>query len=243
MSNQLALTDDEKKVIMKNFFPPTATKEDMAFCMGVANQFGLNPLLNQIYFVERSTGYGQDKVTKTVPMVGRGGFQTIAHKSGQFAGIETSVDIAEAPTFKNGVWINESDLVATCKVYRKDTEKAFIVSVAFKEYAQKKYGGALTKFWQEKGVTMLKKVAESQALRSAFNVNGIYIEEEINDNKSRPEAQAPQVTEVDEINAMLTQDLTGKNVDIVDGQVTENDDIDEMPAYVTPEKTTLEIEV
>lgn len=239
-SNQLELTDKEKKVIMTNFFPVSATSADMSFCMGVANQFGLNPLLNQIYFVERKSKVNNQWHTKTVPMVGRGGFLTIAHKSGKFAGIEVSTAIEETPFFGANGWEMKKDLTATAKVFRTDTEKAFVVTVAFEEYAQySNYNNVqtLTKFWKEKGVTMLKKVAESQALRTAFNVSGIYVEEEINDNNTTDEPKAKELPkEHDDVNAMLTEDLGSKSVNVADGTSAE-DVAEEMPAYTTVENT------
>ena len=167
-------------------------------------------------------------------MVGRGGFLTIAHKSGKFAGIEVIAEIKDTPIFENGGWIMKSDLVATAKVFRTDTDKSFDVSVSFNEYAQKTFKGDLTKFWKEKGVTMLKKVAESQSLRTAFNVNGIYIEEEINDQHNNEPKVKELPKEKDEVNAMLTEDLGNKAVNIVDGTTTDAE-IEEMPAYTAVE--------
>jgi len=165
MNNALELTENEKLVIKNNFFPQNASNEDMRFCMSIANQFGLNPLLNQIYFVGRKSKVGNNWIEKVSPMVGRDGFLTIAHKSGRFAGIETKTTIKQVPIYENGEWIEKRDLVAIC----------------FNEYAGKTREGDLTKFWKEKGPTMLRKVAESQCLRKAFNVSGIYAEEELND--------------------------------------------------------------
>ena len=146
MSNELQLTDNEKKVIKNNFFPQNASTEDMRFCMSIANQFGLNPLLNQIYFVGRKAKVNSQWIEKVSPMVGRDGFLTIAHKSGKFAGIETKTTIKQVPTFDGNEWTEERDLVAICSVYRTDTERPFIVEVAFKEYAGKTRDGQLTKF-------------------------------------------------------------------------------------------------
>ena len=181
MGNELELTDNEKKVIKDNFFPQNASVEDMRFCMSIANQFGLNPLLNQIYFVGRKSKVGNNWIEKVSPMVGRDGFLTLAHKSGKFAGIETTTTIKKTPRYDGKTWTEERDLVAICKVYRTDSERPFVVEVAFNEYAGKTREGDLTKFWKEKGVTMLMKVAESQCLRKAFNVSGIYAEEELAD--------------------------------------------------------------
>jgi hypothetical protein len=113
-------------------------------------------------------------------MVGRDGYLTIAHKTGQFAGIETSSTLKETPKMApNGEWSYIKTLVATSKVWRRDTAMPFCVEVSFHEYAQTTQEGKLTKFWAEKPDTMLKKVAESQALRKAFNIHGVYSAEEM----------------------------------------------------------------
>ena len=57
----------------------------------------------------------------------------------------------------------------------------FIVEVAYSEYVQTTSRGDITKFWKEKPKTMIKKVAESQALRKAFDITGLYSKDEIND--------------------------------------------------------------
>ncbi len=67
----------------------------------------------------------------------------------------------------------KKDLVAKAIVYRNDTQKPFITEVAYSEYVQKTKEGNPTKFWADKPDTMIKKVAEAQALRKAFNINGI----------------------------------------------------------------------
>jgi len=223
MANKLQLTDNEKRVIKNQFFPQTATTEDIRFCMAIANQFGLNPLLNQIYFVGRKAKVNGQWIEKVSPMVGASGFLTIAHKSGKFGGIETKTTIKQVPTFKGGEWIEERDLVAICSVYRTDTERPFIVEVSFKEYAQKTREGELTKFWKEKSVTMLKKVAESQCLRKAFDVSGIYAEEELNDINPVIKAEEVVAPADDNVTALLTEDMSNQNVNVVTGEVTEDE--------------------
>jgi len=223
MSNELELTDNEKRVIKNQFFPQTATTEEIRFCMAIANQFGLNPLLNQIFFVPRKSKVNGQWIEKVSPLVGRDGFLTIAHKSGKFAGIETTTTIKKVPVFSNGEWNEERDLVGICKVYRTDTERPFIVEVSFKEYAQKTFQGDLTKFWKEKPITQIKKVAESQCLRKAFNVSGIYAEEELNDINPVIKSEEVVAPVEDNVTALLTEDMSNQNVNVVSGEVTENE--------------------
>ena len=174
-------TDEEKKIIRSQFFPPSATSQDMQYCMSVAKELGLNPILKEIHFVERKAKINGQWVTKIEPMPGRNAWYKLAHNSGKFAGIESEAHIEDVPVFENGVWTVKPDLVATATVYRKDTDHPFKVKVAFHEYAQKTKDGDLTQFWKTKPETMLIKVAEVQALKKAFMVSGVYDESEIGD--------------------------------------------------------------
>lgn len=182
------LTKEEKSVIDRQFFPNGASVDDKRFCMQVAEQLNLNPLLKQIYFVPRKTNIGTPQspnwVEKVEPIAGRDSYLTLAHRTGQFAGIESYVKIESCPTLNaQGKWVNEDDLVACASVYKKDVEKPFVVTVRYSEYAQRTNNGSITKFWKEKPETMLKKVAESQALRKAFNITGLYDESELSSNE------------------------------------------------------------
>ena len=199
---KLDFTEDQKKVIKKQFFPPSATPEDMVYCIEVAKSVGLNPILKEIYFVERrEKDPATDRwVTRIEPMPGRNAWIKLAHNSGRFAGIESEAHIENAPFLENGRWVEKPDLVATATVWRSDFDKPFVSRVSFHEYAQKKRDGKLTQFWATKPETMLKKVAEVQALRKAFSINGLYDESEVDGEVSIP----PQAQKKPDLNAALT---------------------------------------
>lgn len=182
MSTALARIDFDKEqlaVIESQFFPSGTSKAEQAYCFSVARELCLNPITKEIFFVKRRQQIGEVWVAKVEPMVGRDGFLSIAHRTTQFAGIETSAGIREVPQLIGGQWQLKHQLVAECSVWRKDTEKPFTVQVSYNEYCQKTSEGTPTKFWAEKPETMLKKVAESQALRKAFNIHGVYSPEEL----------------------------------------------------------------
>jgi len=92
----------------------------------------------------------------------RDGFLTIAHRSGKFAGIESGV---------NGEGDN---LVGWAKVYHKDFNQPVFQEADLVEYKSERNA-----LWKTKPKTMIKKVAESMALRKAFNVSGVYSPEEM----------------------------------------------------------------
>lgn len=175
------LSEDEKKIVRSQFFTPTATPAEMIYCMKVAENFNLNPILKQIFFVPRKAQVNGQWVEKIEPLVGRDSFLTLAHRSGKFAGIDTTVEMGKAYIRKNGGWDMIDDLNATCRVYRTDVKEPFVVQVSYNEYVQKTKDGTPTKFWNEKPETMLKKVAESQALRKAFDITGLNSLDERND--------------------------------------------------------------
>ena len=187
MSNELQSTNNliefdskELSIIKNQFFSGNPSDKEVEYCLGVARSLGLNPITKEIWFVERSSKVNGQWVKKIDPMCGRDSYIKIAHRSGMFGGIETTCSIKQVPVFgKDNTWGLENDLVATCKVYKKDIERPFIVEVNYSEYVQRTSQGIITKFWKEKANTMIKKVAESQALRKAFNITGLYDEAEM----------------------------------------------------------------
>lgn len=181
-TNAIARTDfttEQMQTIQAHFFPAGATKSEQDFCFSVARELGLNPILREIHFVPRRQKVGDRWMSKTEPMVGRDGFLVIAHRSGQLAGIESTATIRDTPMLEGGRWTVKPQLVASCTVWRKDSTRPFTAEVSYGEYVQCTADGTPTKFWSEKPTTMLKKVAESQALRKAFNVCGVYAPEEL----------------------------------------------------------------
>ena len=153
------LSQDEKKIIKAQFFPPNATDMDMIYCMKVAETFNLNPILKQIFFVERSANIDGKWITKTEPLAGRDSFLTLAHRSGKFAGIDSDCTIKQTAVLQDGEWVTKNELVATARVYRTDNERPFCAEVEYGEYVQRTKDGSITKFWRDKPKTMLKKGA------------------------------------------------------------------------------------
>lgn len=187
------LSQDEKKIIKAQFFPPNATDMDMIYCMKVAETFNLNPILKQIFFVERSANIDGRWITKIEPLAGRDSFLTLAHRSGKFAGIDSDCAIKQTAVLQDGEWVTKNELVATARVYRTDNDRPFCAEVEYSEYVQRTKDGSITKFWRDKPKTMLKKVAESQALRKAFDISGLYSVDEVGDDEPKKIKIAPKI--------------------------------------------------
>lgn len=158
----------------KQHFPKNATENDIAFCTQVALDYRLDPNLKHIHFIARKAkdekGVWSEKIE---PMIGRGGYRAIALRNDPQYSVQTHSEVQQVPTLENGQWVMKNDLVAICKVYKSGCTQPFVVRAIFKEFVQKTKDGKTTSFWEKMPNAMLEKVAESQALRAAFNVSGI----------------------------------------------------------------------
>src|SRR3990167_1485408 len=137
----------------------------------------------------------------------RDGFLKIAHRSGKFAGLES------------GVKGEGSELIGWARVWHKEFTKPLYQEADFSEYDN----SVRNLLWKTKPKTMIKKVAESMALRKAFNVSGVYAPEEM-DNEIEvageyavPSTQVPHgdepATEI-QIKTIMAADKTVKKEEL-----------------------------
>lgn len=153
----LFFSDPEKSVI-KETIGKRLTDEQFKIFVYTSQALGLNPLLNEIACVTYKDREGNSTMSIQVM---RDGFLTIAHRSGKFAGLES------------GVKLEDNKLVGWARVYHKDFTVPVYQEADFDEYTSGR------NLWTSKPKTMIKKVAESMALRKAFNINGVYAPEEL----------------------------------------------------------------
>lgn len=135
----------------------------------IALAYGLNPFKREIY----ASKYGGSFSIIV-------GFETYikrAERSGRLSGwnvrTEGEVDYAN---------VGKTSIRAIITIFRKDFAHPFVHEVHFEEYAQRTKDGYLNKFWREKPITMLKKVAMAQGFRLCFSdeLGGLpYTSEEI----------------------------------------------------------------
>lgn len=140
--------------LMKDTVAKGTSDQEFKLFLFTAARLQLNPLVGQIWCVK----YGNNPASI---FTGRDGFLSIAHRSGQFDGMES------------GTKLVDGELYGWCRVYRKDMAHPFAVEVALSEYSTGR------NLWKDKPRTMIQKVAESQALRRAFDISGLYSPEEI----------------------------------------------------------------
>lgn len=169
MSTAIQTTDTAKwenqLALVRTMVAKDATQQEFELMLHMARTYGLDPLTKQIWLVK----YGSAPASI---FAGRDGFLEIGHRSGNFDGMETKVDTVEQPINRNGV-VRPWQYRATCSVFCKDMKHPITVEVFEEEYTTGR------NLWKDKTRTMIGKVAESQALRRAFRISGLYSPEEM----------------------------------------------------------------
>lgn len=166
-----------------------ATDQDVLMFIELCKAQNLNPFVRDAYLVKFGNQPAQIIVGKDV-------FIKRASEHPNFNGMKAGIVILD----KNGdikeregaLKLKEEELVGGwCEVHLKDKDFPVKSVVSFEEYAQKKNDGTLNSMWSSKGATMIRKVAQSQALREAFpnELRGLYQQEEMGTENKLPEKE------------------------------------------------------
>ena len=141
--------DDLIATLKATAFKGQVSDAQMTALLVVANQYGLNPWVKEIYaFPDRQNGI--------VPVVGVDGWSRIMNEHPQFDGIE----------------FDQDDSKCTCIIYRKDRSRAIKVTEWMDECRRD------TGPWKSHGRRMLRHKAMIQCARLAFGFGGIYDQDE-----------------------------------------------------------------
>lgn len=177
----------EKLKLVREIAAKNCTDAEFNMLVYVAKQYNLNPLLKEVFaqkYKSKNGGYGPASIIVT-----RDGFISIAHQTGDFEAMQSRVDVVQMPINRNGVqraW----QYKGTCSIYRKGAAHPFVFEAYEDEY------NSNTNVWSDKPKTMIMKVAESQGLRKAFKLNGLYTEDEMppekDEDSQKPPAQGTQ---------------------------------------------------
>ena len=158
----LAVWGKEQRDIVRKTFAPDLTQTEFAMFVGLGKSLGANPFTREIWAVK----YGNNSAQI---FLGRDFYRRKAQEQPEYKGHQVDA-IYSNDTFKmvggkpehSYSLQDRGELIgAYCVVFRADNEPYFN-TVKFSEYTT---GKAL---WNSKPETMIKKVAEAQALRGAF---------------------------------------------------------------------------
>ncbi len=164
-----------------------ATDQEVLMFLELCKAQNLNPFVRDAYLVKFGSQQAQIIVGKDV-------FIKRAYDNPNFNGMKAGVVVidknGELKEREGALKLPGEELVAGwCDVYLKDKDFPVRSVPSFEEYAQKTKEGRLNNMWSTKGATMIRKVAQSQALREAFpkELRGLYQEEEMGINNNLPQ--------------------------------------------------------
>ena len=151
----------------------------------------LNPFVRDAYLVKMGDSYPAQII------VGKDVFIKRASEHPNFNGMKAGIVVLDKneqiQEREGALKLPGEELVGGwCEVYLKDKDYPTKSLVSFEEYAQKvKSTGKLNSMWESKGATMIRKVAQSQALREAFphELRGLYQQEEMGRTEKLPEKE------------------------------------------------------
>lgn len=171
----------------------------------------LNPFLREAYLIKYKAG------TPAQLVVGKDAILKRAVLNPNYDGIESGIIVLKEDgsveerkgTFRLGT---EQLVGGWARVYRKDWSHPTYTSVSFNEVAQKNGQGQLNSNWNNKGATMVEKVAKVRALRETFveDLGGMYEAEEVQQEipQQEPiEVQADMIEEQENVEEISMNEL------------------------------------
>lgn len=188
--------------LIQRTYAKNATPEELQLFLYMSQTYGLDILTRKIWCVK----YGNSPAQI---FAGRDGFLEIAHGNPKFDGMETTCEAVDQEftvkafryegqqNNRQKVYFDKTfpnQIKATCKVWRKDMTRPFVVEVWEEEYSTGMDN------WEKKRKTMTGKVAESQCLRKAFSISGFYAPEEVG-GEHGPDIQTATVVEPEPVAA------------------------------------------
>lgn len=219
VNNNLSMWEDHSKLEqIKKLFAPQLTEAEFEFFIGLGKATGLNPFTKEIWAVKYGNGAAQ-------VFIGRDGYRIAAQRHPEYD-YHQSDAVYENDEFKviqgevghSYNLKNRGKLIgAYCIVKRKRSQKPMYVFVELSEYTTNK------SLWNKetgKPATMIKKVAEAQALRMAFQdlLGGTYCKEEM---ERRENHEVGQIS-IAQRNLSQTEKLKQVlNVDEATGEIIE----------------------
>ena len=174
---------------VKNYIAPGATDQEVLYFIELCKAQKLNPFVRDAYLVKYGSQPAQIIVGKDV-------FLKKAGENPYFDGLKAGIVVVD----KNGdvkeregsLKVPGDELIGGwCEVYLKNREYPTKCLVSLEEYIQKKKDGTVNSMWSSKPCTMIRKVAQSQALREAFpnELRGLYEKEEMGIDTKLPEKE------------------------------------------------------
>ena len=176
---EINLTPEMVKKYLVSGDASSVTDQEIVMFMMMCKGNHLNPWNKEAYCIK----YGSQPATM---VVGKEAYMKRANAHPQYDGMDDGIVVLVTETgemiYRKGTITIEGEQIigGWAEVYRKDRSRSTRVEVAFSEYAGRKKDGSLNGQWSSKPATMIRKVAQVQALREAFpdTLGGLYTADE-----------------------------------------------------------------
>lgn len=172
--------------------------EDLAYFMLVCSQYNLNPLKKEIYAVYQRQNINGQWIEKLEPIVSIHGLRSLARRSKNptyaYTGKavfdykdaeKTKLDSATVEVFGRFDGSYEAVKIGEYTAYYDEFVKTH---TSDDNYGKYRAGDAMGT-WKTMPRVMLAKCAEANAIRSIFDIGGVYVEEEMSSNGDRVETE------------------------------------------------------
>lgn len=215
--NNMTIWEEEKSLAeIKNLFAANLTPVEFKVFIGLGKATGLSPFLREIWAVK----YPPDKYGNARPaqiFIGRDGYRKSAQRNPQYDYHQVDA-VYTNDEFKvcNGEIIHSYNLAdrgklagAYCIAKRQNSSRPSHVYVSLEEYDKQQ------SCWKTLPATMIKKVAEAQALRLAFQeiFAGTYHEYEFERPEHKLLTKTDGMTQTERVKASYkarTESITGE---------------------------------
>lgn len=205
---------------IRKCFAPSLNTEEFKIFVGLGKSLGANPFTREIWAIK----YGSQQAAI---FLGRDFYRKKAQEQGDYDGhIVNAIYENDAFTIENGEpkhsvnsFKDRGKLVgAFCSVYRKNLKVPYFVTVQLSEYNTGKSN------WAKMPETMIKKVAEAQALRGAYQgvFKGTYDESEQSVIETSAEV-TPTIEQKDYAYSLLSSSgYDDDNKSVIDSELSDN---------------------
>lgn len=156
------------------------TDQELMMFMMMCKGNHLNPWNREAYCIK----YGTQPATM---VIGKDAFMKRASGSPEYDGMTSGIVVLNNETreieYRTGTIViddQEKIVGGWAEVFRKDRTHSTRIEVSFNEYVGRKKDGSINSQWASKPATMIRKVAQVQALHEAFpeSLGNLYTSEE-----------------------------------------------------------------
>jgi len=186
----VALTEERKAFIKKQFAPPGCSDVDLEYFFAFCGRTGLDPVLKQAYLVERGSMVNGSWVVRFEPMASIAGMTARADALPDFRGMlggavyegdVIDIDFANQKVVHSSNPLKRGKLIGAWAHIQREGRRVIPTYFLISERIQLKKDGKPTKFWEKMTAGQLLKCCEAEQYRKGYgNIFGsTYVSEEM----------------------------------------------------------------